>query len=69
MRRALEKTRGSDGGTLDLMFAELSVDTALGAYNAILKLVNIEFLSVGSSPPEQTCKLLISGKCFDFIIN
>jgi len=35
--------RGSDGDILDLMLVELSVDTAHGAYNAILKLVNIGF--------------------------
>lgn len=58
MRRALEKTRGSDVGILDLMFAELSVDTALGAaYNAILKLVNIEFLRAGS-PPEANLQMV-----------
>jgi len=59
--------RGSDGGILDLMLVELSVDTAHGAYNAILKLVNIGFPR--EARPKRTCKWLISGKCFDFIIN
>lgn len=36
MRRVSEKTRGSDDGILNLMLAELSVDIALRAYNAIL---------------------------------
>lgn len=38
--------------TLDLMLAELSVDIALRAYNAILKLINIEFPSRAGSPSE-----------------